>query len=53
MTKLVGINQGKENLSIFLRGIMRQDLSNILDFIYLGEVNIEEDRLASFISIYI
>jgi len=50
ITQDASINS-KRNSSMFLRGISYQDLSSILDFIYQGEVCVNEERLASFLSV--
>ena len=36
---------------IYLRGVQSSDLVPILDFLYFGEVNIDEDTLDSFLAI--
>jgi len=36
---------------IYLRGVKNTDFNNILNFIYRGEVNIEEEELASFLAV--
>jgi len=40
----------KQHVGLFMRGMSYRDLSTILDFIYLGEVNIQEEHVASFFS---
>jgi len=45
-----GGSQVSNNHSLFLRGITYKDLSAILDFIYQGEVRIDETALNSFLS---
>ena len=36
---------------IFLRGVPRQELQALLDFMYQGEVSIGQDRLATFLAV--
>jgi hypothetical protein len=36
---------------IYFRGVMKDDIKSILDFIYLGEVSILEENLDSFLSL--
>jgi hypothetical protein len=36
---------------IFLRGIRFEDLQSILDFMYFGEVNIEQEKLNTFLAV--
>merc|ERR1712150_199080 len=41
---------GSNNAAVYCFGISYQDLSAILDFIYQGEVSIDEARMPSFLS---
>ena len=36
---------------IYLRGIRFEDLQSILDFMYFGEVNIEQEKLSTFLAV--
>ena len=38
------------NPAIYLRGIRYEDMKNIIEFIYLGQVNVAHDDLDSFLS---
>jgi len=51
MLKQHGSQQANNNTVLFLRGIHYRDLSAVLDFIYQGEVHIDESRLNSFLSV--
>ena len=42
-------NPQQQNLFIYLKGVKYRDLLSVLDFMYQGEVNIEQDRLDSFL----
>ena len=38
------------NPAIYLRGIRHEDIKNIIEFIYLGQVNVAHDELDSFLA---
>ena len=39
------------NPLIFMRGVKSEELSSIVDFLYFGEVNIEQENLESFLAV--
>jgi len=41
----------KENPLIFISGVNYGDLQNLIDFMYQGEINVEEESLDSFLSL--
>ena len=40
-----------EHPLLYLKGVKKADLISVLDFMYLGEVNVAEDELSSFLSV--
>ena len=51
---LKSMNGGNTNQTqplIYLRGIKYEDLQSILDFMYYGEVNIEQEKLNTFLAV--
>ena len=40
-----------QNPAIYLRGVRHEDIKNILEFMYLGEVNIAHEDLDSFLAV--
>ena len=40
-----------EHPLLYLKGVKKADLVSVLDFMYLGEVNVEQDKLTSFLSV--
>ena len=36
---------------IYLKGVKYEEMRHVLDFIYLGEISIEQDKLATFLSL--
>lgn len=46
-----GHNRASSNTALFLRGIQHKHLSAILDFIYQGEVHVDEAELNIFLSV--
>merc|ERR1712129_263858 len=42
-------NPQQQNILIYLKGVKYRGLLSVLDFMYQGEVNIEQDRLDSFL----
>jgi len=40
-----------QNPAIYLRGVRHEDIKNILEFMYLGEVNVAQEDLDSFLSV--
>lgn len=49
-SQMLDLNGPIRNM-MFFKGVSHQDLSYILDFIYHGEALVEEERLASFLSL--
>ena len=40
-----------QNPAIYLRGVRHEDIKNILEFMYLGEVSVAQEDLDSFLSV--
>ena len=40
------------NPMIYLRGISAKDLTHLLDFMYHGEVNVDQDELDNFLQVH-
>ena len=45
----ITINQNNNNNVLYLKGIHRQELEAMLEFIYVGEAKIDEERIHKFI----
>ena len=41
----------QQNPAIYLRGVRHEDIKNILEFMYLGVVNVCQEDLDSFLSV--
>jgi len=50
MFQQLGGNSPVSTTALFLRGVRFHDLTSILNFIYQGEVSVEEERMPSFLS---
>ena len=48
--KIIKKLSGKPNPAIYLRGIEHKDIQNILEFMYVGEVNVAQEDLDSFLA---
>jgi len=46
----MGEGSGRNNSTLFLRGVAHQDLSSILDFIYQGEAVVIKEQMESFLA---
>ena len=43
--------QSVQNPAIYLRGVRHEDIKNVLEFMYLGVVNVSQDDLDSFLAV--
>ena len=49
--QLLMMNESTTNQILFLKGIKHQELESLLQFIYLGEAKVYENRIEMFVSI--
>ena len=41
----------QQNMLLYLRGVSRQNMESVLDFMYYGEISISQDDLNSFLQV--